>query len=304
VVARRGAFHLPEVAVRRTGARVEGTVRDRLCVITGANAGIGRATALELGRRGARLVLLGRSEARTQPLLDVLRSAGSPARFVSVDLASLASVRRAADEVLGWKEPIHRLILNAGLAGSRGLTEDGFELAFGVNHLGHYLLTRRLWDLVAGDHPARIIHVSSRAHFDAQGLDWDAFRRPTRSWTGIPEYARSKLCNILFCRAMARRLPPSAETYAVHPGVVASDIWRRIPQPFRWLMTRRMISNEEGAQGTLHLATAAELEAPSGAYYSRTRPKATLPLADDEQLQEELWRRSAQWCGLSPEFTS
>ncbi|MGF1510530.1 MAG: SDR family NAD(P)-dependent oxidoreductase [Myxococcota bacterium] len=274
------------------------SVQGQRCLITGANTGIGRVTAIELAKRGARLILAGRSRERHREVMEAVHQHGPEPIFVPLDLASLASVRSAARTVLDAADDLPLLINNAGVAGFRGRTRDGFELAFGVNHLGHHLLTRLLWSLVARDRPGRVIVVASKAHYDAKSLDWSAFRQRTRSLTGVPEYERSKLCNVLFAQALARRVPPSVSVYALHPGVVASDIWRRIPQPFRWYMTRRMISNEEGAQGTLQLATAARIEAPSGTYFNKTVAKEPNPLALDFALQEQLWRRSEAWCGL------
>ncbi len=271
--------------------RVE--LRGRRALVTGANTGIGRVIAVELAKRGAQIVLANRSRTRSETVLEELRSvATAPPELIEMDLASLPSVRAAANALLQGS-PLALIVNNAGLAGHQGQTEDGFELAFGVNHLGPYLLTRCLLDHL--EPPARIVNVASKAHERATGIDWSAVTRSTRTVTGVAEYEVSKLANVLFTKALVRRLPEAIRTFAVHPGVVRTEIWRRIPQPLRWLMTRSMITPAEGAEGPLLLCTE---DVPTGSYYHRTRPKAPNPVADDEALQEELWRRSAEWTGL------
>lgn len=174
-------------------------------VITGANAGIGRVTARTLASEGARVILACRSRERTQPVLDEIARAGGDAHFVALDLASLDAVRQAASEIRDANPTIDLLINNAGLAGQRGETKDGFELAFGVNHLGHFLLTAELMDAVRKAKAPRIVHVASRAHTRAFGIPWERVRGSTRSFTGLREYSVSKLANVLFCRELARR---------------------------------------------------------------------------------------------------
>ena len=271
-------------------------------IVTGANTGIGEVTARELARRGAHVVLACRSKEKTQPVLDEIRreAKGERADFVALDLADLASVRACANELLGRKTPIHGLVNNAGLGGHRGLTKDGFEIHFGTNHLGHYLLTRLLLDRIVESAPARIVNVASDSHFTAKSIDWDAQRQTTRARTGMPEYGVSKLANVLFTKELARRLEGTRVTaYAVHPGVVATDVWRRVPGPLRWLMKQFMISPEAGAASTLRCATAPELATESGRYYGvggkERRPSKQ---AEDAALAAELWKRSAAWTGL------
>lgn len=268
----------------------------RCCVLTGANTGIGRHIAVALAETGTRLVLAGRSRARTEPVLrEVERLAGSVS-FVELDLASLASVRRAAAEILELAPAPDLLINNAGLAGFRGLTADGFELHFGINHLGHFLLTTLLLDAIQRAAPARIVTVASGAHYRAPGIDFAAVRSATRSLTGYPEYAVSKLANVLFSDELGRRLEGTGvTTYAVHPGTVATDIWRRVPAPIRWIMTRRMYSVEEGAAPVLHFATAPDVAAMTRVYCHRMDVRDPSEPARDRRLAEELWRRSEEW---------
>jgi NAD(P)-dependent dehydrogenase (short-subunit alcohol dehydrogenase family) len=271
----------------------------RFAVVTGANTGIGRVTAERLAARGARVVLACRSEEKTRPVVDGIRAAGGEAEFQRLDLASLDSVRACASVLAARPAPLDILVNNGGVGGQRGMTADGFELMFGTNHVGHFALTLLLMGRLRAAERARIVTVSSKIHFDAQGIDFERVRRPTRSLMGMPEYAVSKLANILFTKELARRLGPSGpHTYAVHPGVVASDIWRPIPWPIRPLVTRRMLTNEEGAATSLYCATSPEVRDHTGRYYTRCREKAPSPLAEDPELAARLWKKSAEWTGV------
>ncbi len=277
-------------------------------IVTGANSGIGKVTALELARRGARVLLACRSPERAQPIVDAIKqeTGNQNVELVQMDLGSLASVRRAADEILAKNIPIHGLVNNAGItAGLRGqkdLTPDGFEPTFGTNHLGHYVLTRLLLDRVKQAGPgARIVNVSSHSHYMAKKLDWDRLKqKPGR--VGLREYEVSKLCNVLFTKELAKRLAGSGVTvYATHPGQVATNIWKRFPQPLRWMFINglRMITPEQGAVSMLHCATSPEVANDSGLYYDQYgKPKHPSRLAQREDLARELWTKSAEWTGM------
>jgi len=272
-------------------------------IVTGANTGIGRITARELARAGAHVILACRSQDKTATVIDEIRREvpGANVEYVHLDLADLSSVRTCAEAIVARNIPIHGLINNAGLAGARGLTKDGFELTFGTNHLGHYLFTRLLLDRLKQAGAARIVNVASASHYQAKGIDWDAMNKPTRTRTGMREYAQSKLSNVLFTKELARRLEGTGvTTYAVHPGVVATDVWRRVPAPVRWVMKKFMITPEQGAQASLRCATAPELASQSGRYYDvGGKEKAPNQLADDVELAKTLWAKSAEWTGLA-----
>jgi retinol dehydrogenase-12 len=275
----------------------------RLVVITGASTGIGRATAIELARRGAITVLANRSEARSVEVLEAIRAVGGQASFVQLDLADFASVREGAKRILALTGTINVLINNAGLAPPRGgITKDGFELGFGTNHLGHFLLTVLLMPRLVSTGRSRIVNVSSEAHYQAPGIDFDAVRRPTRSITGLPEYSVSKLANVLFARELSRRVGSAGvHSYSLHPGVVASEAWRRVPWPIRPLMKLRMISNEEGAKTSIYCATSRDVAHDNGRYYDTCKEKAPSPLADRVELARELWDRSVLFTGADLE---
>ena len=267
-------------------------------LITGANVGIGRVTAIELARAGFQVVIAGRSLARTQPVLDEIKALapGKPAVFLPLNLASLASVRECAQQFIALELPLHLLVNSAGIAGIRGLTTDGFEMMFGVNHMGHFLLTQLLLSQLQASGYSRVVTVSSRAHKRTPGIDWEALRQPTRSVTGVREYAVSKLANLLFSAELARRLQGTqVSCYSLHPGVVDTEIWRALPNWARPLLRLRgLLTPEEGARTTLHCA----LHAPhteSGLYYADCKPVRPSALGQDLDLAKALWARSEAW---------
>jgi len=265
----------------------------KIVVITGANIGIGRAVAEQLAARGAKLRLLCRSLDKAAPVVEALRLQ-TEVVAIACDLGALASVRQAAATLLARDEPLHVLINNAGVGGQKGKTTDGFELHFGVNHLGHFLLTKLLLDRLKASAPARIVHVASGSHFKARGIDWDTVQRTTTTVSGFPEYTVSKLANVLFNAELARRLEGSGVTsYAVNPGRIATNIWQRVPWPIRPLVKLTMWSAERGAYSATRAAT--DL-AGNGCYFDKHAAKrpASMP-AQDPLLARELWQRSEQW---------
>ncbi|GMV41804.1 MAG: short-chain dehydrogenase [Myxococcales bacterium] len=273
-------------------------VSDAVCLVTGANTGIGRHTALELAGGGARVLLACRSREKTAPVVEELREkTGNPrVDLLELDLGSLESVRRCATAFYEQHDRLDLLVNNAGVAGHRGATADGFELQFGTNHIGHFALTCLLRPALLASPAPRVVTVASRGHYRPTTIDFDAVRRPTATMAGFHEYCVSKLANVLFTQELARRTAGRLGAYALHPGVVASDIWRRVPWPLRKLVTLFMVTNEEGAQTTLYCATSPEVADHSGRYYDRSREKRPSRHATPE-LAAELWRRSVEWTG-------
>ncbi len=308
-----------------------GELAGRTYLVTGANTGIGLATATDLAARGARVILACRSAERTRPVMaDITAATGNDQLdYLEVDLGDLGSVRRAVDDARNRFGSLDVLVANAGVAGHRGQTAQGFEVAFGTNHLGHFALVTGLLDLLVTaaapptpDDPAttgntrspsvvpdpmhtpnpphvpdapRVVIVSSDSHYSAKGLPVDRLVGSTRSITGMPEYARSKLANVVFAQELARRYPPhQLQVHALHPGVIASDIWRRIPWPVRPLLTSRMASTTDGARTSLWCATSPDLNGTSGGYYADCAAKPPSDVATAE-LGAWLWERSEEW---------
>jgi retinol dehydrogenase-12 len=272
------------------------TATDRTFLVTGANSGIGRAMAEALADQGGRVVLAARSEERTRPVLDTIRGRhpASDPQFLQIDLSDLASVRRAAERYLASGHPIDVLVNNAGIAGTRSLSKDGFDVTYATNHIGPFVLTNLLLPRLRESPQGRIVNVASVAHMTVKRMDWSGLeRRTTPVRSGFPAYAVTKLMNVLHAKELARRLGGSrVTTYALHPGAVASNIWRAIPRLVQWVMKLFMLSNEEGARTPLYCATAPDLTTVTGRYYDRCREVPPNPLAESSALAEELWERT------------
>ena len=232
----------------------------KVCVVTGASSGIGRVTALGLAERGATVVLVCRNEEWGAPVLEEIerRGAAGTATLLSADLSSQRQVRAVAAAFLARFDRLDVLVNNAGIAGwgTRLLTEDGLETTFAVNHLAPFLLTGLLLDRLKASAPARVITVSSAAHRNF-ALDFDDLQGERR-YSGFGAYSRSKLANILFTRELSRRLEGTGVTAnCLHPGVVATGIFRDLPRWLRVVFTSPLVlSPEKGADTLLWLATA------------------------------------------------
>ena len=270
----------------------------RVALVTGANTGIGFVTARELAARGAHVFIACRSVAKGQAAVDDIRktTGSEQVELLPLDLGDLDSVRACAATFLARDLPLHLLINNAGLAGAKGMTKSGFELAFGTNHVGPFLLTQLLLDRIKLSAPARNVTVASRAHTRVAGINWDDLRLPTKGKAGLPEYGVSKLANVLFSAELGRRLAGTGvTTYSLHPGVVASDVWREVPALIRPLIKLLMISTEEGAATTFYCATSPDVSGETGLYYDKCRVKAPSKVGQDAALAAELWQRSVAW---------
>jgi len=276
---------------------------ERIAVVTGASAGIGLYTALGLAHAGLRLVMVGRDARRTERARRLVaeRSGADRVEILLADFVSLAAVRRLADSILAAHPRIDLLVNNAGLISPRfELSEDGYELSVAVNHLAPFLLTNLLLDRLRASAPARVITVASQAHRGGR-LDLAELTRP-REWTPLSAYGRSKLCNILFTRALARRLDAREVTTAcLHPGVVATAIGDRAGSVagFGWRLIKPfLVSPEKGAATSLFLATVADPTPFHGAYVIGQRIAEPDSAARDDRLAEDLWTESARLVGL------
>ena len=266
----------------------------RTALVTGPSSGIGRATSLELGRKGFHVVAAGRSEERTASVINSIREEGGSAEFLHLDLASLESARGAARTFRNSGRELDVLVNNAGVGATKGITADGFEVNFAVNHLGHFMFTHHLR---ATFRPGtRIVQVASSVHFRASGIDFDRLQRRSRSFYGLDEYGVSKLANVLFVKELARR-QPDWNTYAVHPGMTNTSI---IPWYVRPFMRGRLLTPEQGAATVIWCANSDDVTGESGLYYSNKVVRAPSAAAQDDDLARELWERSERWCGITP----
>ena len=281
----------------------------RTALVTGANSGLGFHTALELSRHGARVLMACRSPQRAEQALGRLRLAGGSGELVALDLSSLASVRAAATEVAGRVEVLDLLVNNAGvMAPPRTLTEDGFELQLGTNHLGHFALTGRLLPLLLAAPAARVVTVSSGAHrLGSIAFDDLMGERSYRRWGA---YGQSKLANLLFTRELDRRFGDRLTAVAAHPGYAATHLQTGQGQPLMEALMRVgnatiAQSDAAGAWPSLYAATAPGVH--GGQYFGpgllelRGHPKQVgrSAAAKDDAVAARLWTVSAELTGTS-----
>ena len=238
-------------------------------LITGANSGIGLEAARELARRGARVIVGARDGAKGQAVVTEITKAGGKADLLRIDMASAASIREAAARLKVAHPKLDVLVNNAGVVTKkREVNADGHEVIWATNFLGPELLTRLLLpELLAAPKP-RVVNVSSMAHTYGR-INWQDLEL-TKGWRGLRAYANSKLALVLFTKELARREPRIAVN-AVHPGAIATGIWRAAPQPFRFLLDLFLPSPKKGAQPVVRLAAAPEMEGVSGRYFDRER---------------------------------
>jgi NAD(P)-dependent dehydrogenase (short-subunit alcohol dehydrogenase family) len=268
-------------------------------VVTGASAGIGRAAARELAGRGATVVPVGRDERRLRRVAEQLEGGAESLR---ADFASLGQVRDLASELLERHEHIHVLVNNAGLlSGRRIVTGDGYELTFQVNHLAPFLLTNLVLDRLRTSAPSRVVITSSGAHFSGR-MRWGDLHGE-RSYSAWDAYAQSKLANVLFTRALARRLEGDDVTAnCLHPGVVRTRLERGMGLPMRlgWTAGKPFYASpRRGAETIVHLASSEEGGRLSGLYFSSGRVAAPSAAAVDDEAAERLWRESERMVGLA-----
>ena len=283
------------------------TMQGKTVLITGATNGIGLEAAVELARLGARVVMVGRDPARTEAAVaEVQRRSGS--RDVShllCDFSSQASIRSLAADVLASVDRLDVLVNNAGgVNKARRLSVDGIEMTFAVNHLGYFLLTNLLRDLLVRSAPARVVTVASQSH--RQGTLDFADLGFEHGYAIMKAYARSKLANVLFAAELARRLAGTGVTSnSLHPGVVATNIWSGAPawtKPLIAILYRPfMITPAKGGATIVQLAASPELEGVTGKYFEKQVAVTPAPLAQDAALAKRLWEVSAAMVGLPPD---
>ncbi|WP_162932232.1 SDR family oxidoreductase [Solimonas sp. K1W22B-7] len=280
-------------------------MHNKVCLVTGASSGIGRATAKALAAKGAEVFVLVRNRAKGEALLQELsRETGNNRLHLLVgDLSSQQDIRRVAAEFLATGKPLQVLVNNAGLINTRlRRTPDGIEEMFAVNHLGYFLLTQLLRPRLVESAPARIVSVSSGAHAFIKRLQLDDLAFERSGYRAFPAYGHSKLCNLLWNRELSRQLQGSGVTAnCLHPGAVGTGLgtqnaaWARFVTA---LLRPFFRTPERGASSSIHLATAPEVEGVSGKYYYDCRPIRPKPWAEDDAAAKELWTLSEKMTGL------
>ena len=276
----------------------------KTCVITGATSGIGRAAALELARRGARVVVVARDAGRgRETVSEIERSTGTGrASLLVADLASQSEVRRLASEVRRAAPRLDVLVNNAGaIHMERRVSPDGHETTFAVNHLAAFLLTNLLLPHLRASAPARVVNVASAAHLGGH-IDFDDLMGE-KGYGGWKAYAQSKLANVLFTQELARRLgADGVSANSLHPGVVATGFGKnrngllslgvRIAAPF-------FLSARKGAETVVHLASSPQVEGVTGKYFAKCRPAASSGESRDPEVARRLWEASERLTGLA-----
>jgi NAD(P)-dependent dehydrogenase (short-subunit alcohol dehydrogenase family) len=277
----------------------------KVCIITGATSGIGKATALELARLGAQVALVCRNRERAEETRRTIQQqTGNEAVDIFLaDLSSQREIRRLAQELLSRYPQIHVLINNAGVLNwNRTMTVDSIETVFAVNHLAYFLLTDLLLERLTTSAPARIVNVASDAHRWGS-LDLNDLQN-RRTYRPLRVYGQSKLCNILFTRELARRIQGTGVTAnCVHPGGVATGLGRNNGW-WAVLITKALksfiLTPEQGADTVLYLATSPDVEKVSGKYFVKRRERQPSTAAQDDETAEQLWRISAELTTLTP----
>ncbi len=279
-------------------------MQGKICLITGANTGIGKATAISLARQGARVIMVCRNDARGRSAMEEVKakSGSSTVDLLTADLSSQSAIRDLASRFLLGSDRLDVLINNAGLwKRKREVTVDGFEMHFAVNHLAYFLLTNLLLDALKAAAAARIVSVASGLHERGE-IDFDALQAE-RSFGGVKAYSNSKLANVLFTYELARRLNGSGVTAnCLHPGVVATDLVREtFPAPMRWLGGFILTSPEKGAATSIYLATSPEVAGVSGKYFAKQRERRSSRESYDAALASRLWDVSSELTSLAPD---
>ena len=283
-----------------SGTSMAGSV----CIVTGANGGIGRATVLGLANLGATVVMVCRSRERGEAALAEVKekSNNDHVSLQIADLSSQVEVRKLAENFRSQHSALHVLINNAGIVPrKREVTVDGLETQFAVNYLAPFLLTNLLLDMLKSSAPARVVTVASDMHRGAT-IDFDDLQSE-RAYKPLRVYCRTKLANVLFTKELARRLQGTGVTAnCLHPGVVATKLladamgMRRTVRP-----TTRLIgsSPDKGAKTSIYLASSPEVEGVSGKYFVRQKAVESSKVSYDENMASQLWRVSAELTRLS-----
>jgi NAD(P)-dependent dehydrogenase (short-subunit alcohol dehydrogenase family) len=279
-------------------------------LITGATNGIGEVSALELARAGAEVVVVSRNQEKCAATVQKIQSetGNNKVSYIAADLSTLAGIRSAADQFLSKHSTLDVLLNNAGgVFTSRQVTFDGYEMTFALNHLSYFLLTHLLLDTLKAtsqsNGEARIVNVSSSAHYSSRGINFNDLQRK-QGYNTFGVYADSKLMNILFTNELAKRLQGTGITAnSLHPGFVRTGFGKNnggIVNRIFGLIQMFALSAEEGAQTSIYLASSPEVRGISGKFWDKKKVKTPSAAAQDIAAQEKLWRVSEELTHLTP----
>ena len=273
---------------------------DKICLVTGATAGIGRITATALAAHGSELVIHGRNQEKAEITVNQIKAetGNDQVSYLLADFSDLDQVRNLAAEFQEKFDHLHVLVNNAGAFFNKRIpTSYGVEMTFLINHLAPFLLTNLLLETLKNSSPARIVNISSEGHrqgkIDFNDLGFE------KGYFGMKAYGRSKLANILFTYELARHLEGTGVTVnALHPGHIATDIWKNdfgvMGPVLKWFMSRIALSPEEGAENSIFLATSPEVEGIHGKYFIKNEPAQSSPTSYDEEIAHRLWKLSTE----------
>ena len=278
-------------------------MKDKVCIVTGANSGIGYVTALELARMGVTVVMVCRNESKGETAASVIKSAtgNSSVHLICGDLSSQQRVREIAESFKRQFGQLHILVNNAGaLIPTRRLSVDGIEMTFALNHLGYFLLTNLLLDMLVKSSPSRIVNVASDVHRYTK-LDFDDIQNG-RKYSSILVYAQSKLANVLFSYELARRLDgKGVMVNCMHPGAIRSNFYNNsglATRIFSSLFGWTMRSPEKGAETVIYLASSPEVEGISGKYFKDKKAVQSSKYSEDKEIALRLWELSERTVNL------
>jgi NAD(P)-dependent dehydrogenase (short-subunit alcohol dehydrogenase family) len=278
--------------------KLKDNMNGKICLVTGATNGIGKATAQALAQMGATVVIVGRNPAKCAAVVSEIKhiSGNDAVEALIADLSIMAEVQQVADQFKAKYQKLHVLVNNAGGAfGKRQVTSEGFEKTFALNHLNYFLLTSLLLDTLKASAPARIVNVSSDSHKGAH-LDFDDLQSEKGNFV-FNAYGRSKLANVLFSYELARRLSGTGVTCNVlHPGLVrtgfASNMGAVPSAVIGFFMRFVGLTPEQGAQTSIYLATSPDVENVTGKYWEKSKEAPSDPATYDEATWTRLWEVS------------
>jgi retinol dehydrogenase-12 len=276
----------------------------KVCLVTGATAGIGKITATALAVQGAELVIHGRNQEKAELTVSQIKaeSGNHQVSYLLADFSDLDQVRELVKNFQDRFDNLHLLVNNAGAYFNKRIpTSYNVEMTFLINHLAPFLLTNLLLETLKNSSPARIVNVSSEAHrqgkIDFNDLGFE------KGYFGMKSYGRSKLANILFTYELARRLEGTGVTVnALHPGHIATDIWKNdfgyFGPVLKWFMGKIALTPEEGAENSIYLASSPEVEGIHGKYFIKNEPAQSSSASYDEEIARRLWKLSAELTSL------